>query len=52
MLTAWNMTTYGVSARLTSLDEDASLYSFEEESGAICAVYEDGIDIPSAEIVI
>jgi hypothetical protein len=50
MFTAWNITTYGVSA-LISYFESTSLCSLEDDIGARCAVYDDGIDIPSAERV-
>ena len=48
MLTACSMTTYGVSDPFESLLARLSLYNFDEESGAMYAVYDAGIEIPSA----
>ncbi len=51
MLIACSMTTYGVSDDLESLPALVSLYSFEDEIGAMYAVYDDGIEMPSAKYV-
>lgn len=42
------MTTYGVSSDSELLPALASLYNFDDDNGARCAVYEEGIDIPVA----
>jgi hypothetical protein len=47
-LTCWNITTYGVSLCSRSLYAATSLQSFDEDSGAMYVVYDDGIEIPSA----
>jgi hypothetical protein len=48
MLTFWNITTYGVSMPLISLLIRALLYNFDEDSGARWALYDDGMEMPSA----
>ena len=46
----WNITTYGVSIAFSSLLARVSLYSFADDNGAKCAVYDAGIDMPSANL--
>ena len=50
MFIAWSITTYGVSDDFGSLLALVSLYNLEEDNGAMYAVYDDGIEIPSAAI--
>jgi len=48
VLTALNITTYGVSDFFKSPCPPTSLNNLVEERGAMCAVYDDGIEIPLA----